>query len=117
MATIAEVTASVSEAFGLPVSEIRGYSRERRYVEARHCAFVLARKETKLSLPQIGGYFSGRDHTTVMHGLRTWERKVRRNPDLEDNLRIAENNLYARSYAVFSRGSWLPVFKSVRGKK
>ena len=116
MATIAEVTASVSEAFGIPVADIRGYSRERRFVEARHCAFVLARQETSLSLPDIGRYFSGRDHTSVAHGLRAWGDKTTRNPDLHDALRVAENNLFVRRGGVFSRGTWLPVFKSVRSK-
>jgi chromosomal replication initiator protein len=31
----------------------------------------LARKHTRFSLEEIGGYFGGRDHTTVMHAVRT----------------------------------------------
>jgi chromosomal replication initiator protein len=33
----------------------------------------LARRHTRFSLEEIGGYFGGRDHTTVMHAVKTVE--------------------------------------------
>ncbi len=36
----------------------------------------LARKHTRFSLEEIGGYFGGRDHTTVMHAIKTVDQKT-----------------------------------------
>ena len=36
----------------------------------------LARKRTRFSLEEIGGYFGGRDHTTVMHSIKTVEERM-----------------------------------------
>jgi chromosomal replication initiator protein len=35
----------------------------------------LARRHTRYSLEEIGGYFGGRDHTTVMHAVKTIEKQ------------------------------------------
>lgn len=55
---------------GLTFSEITGERREHRLVVARHEAFYRLSRETAMSLPMIGRRFSGRDHTTVLYGLR-----------------------------------------------
>jgi chromosomal replication initiator protein len=49
--------------------DVRGSSREANIVRARSLSIYLARKLTTLSLLQIGEYFSGRDHSTVLHSI------------------------------------------------
>ena len=51
----------------LPVDELRP-------------GMYLARNLTRHSLEEIGGYFGGRDHTTVMHANRTIESMREKNP-------------------------------------
>ena len=46
-------------------------------------ACILARRHTRYSLEEIGGYFGGRDHTTVLHAVRTVDR------DCKDDHNIA----------------------------
>jgi chromosomal replication initiator protein len=41
----------------------------------------LARKRTRFSLEEIGGYFGGRDHTTVMHSIRTVDARMKDDPN------------------------------------
>lgn len=50
--------------------ELRSHLRARHLVRARFVYFVLARKYSGGSLPLIGSYVGGRDHSTVLHGLR-----------------------------------------------
>jgi chromosomal replication initiator protein len=71
----AEITPSLiigqtAKYFSLTMEEIRGHSRLRRLVEARHIAMYLCRELTDLSLPDIGREFGGRDHTTILHGQK-----------------------------------------------
>ncbi len=65
-------TIAVSSAryHGVTLSDLRSPSRRRGVVAARGVAMVLAREITGASYQQIGTYFGGRDHTTVLHGCR-----------------------------------------------
>ncbi len=56
--------------FSLRLADLRGPSQRRAVVTARNVAMYLARLLTSHSLEQIGQYFGGRDHTTVLHGCR-----------------------------------------------
>jgi chromosomal replication initiator protein len=62
--------------FGLKVSELKSQSRERSVVLARDVAMYLARQATNKTLIEIGSFFGGRDHSTVLHGCRQVERLV-----------------------------------------
>jgi chromosomal replication initiator protein len=53
----------------------------------------LARKHTRFSLGEIGGYFGGRDHTTVMHAIRTIDGKRTGDVALDRDLIRLEESL------------------------
>ncbi len=61
---------AVAEAFGVTVEELRAKGRSRRVAVPRQVAMYLLREEAGLSLPRVGEYLGGRDHSTVMHGVR-----------------------------------------------
>jgi chromosomal replication initiator protein len=71
--TAQTIIAHTAAYFEYSTEEICGASRSRPLVTARQIAMYLCRELTELSLPKIGVYFGGRDHTTVMHA----ERKIR----------------------------------------
>lgn len=56
--------------------ELLGSQRERRIVLARHEAMYRMKTETVMSLPQIGRRLGGKDHTTVLHGIRCHEARM-----------------------------------------
>ena len=58
---------------GLTAADLVGPSRCRQVSQARGLAMYLARRLTTQSLQSIGDAFGGRDHTTVMHGIRGTE--------------------------------------------
>ncbi|MDA8743150.1 DnaA/Hda family protein [Rubripirellula amarantea] len=68
--SMAEITNTVSRYFRLRSSELRSDSRKQNLVRARSLAMWLARQLTSNSMHQIGDYFGGRDHTTVLHAIR-----------------------------------------------
>ena len=59
--------------FSLRVGDLKSQSRQRRFVVARNVAMHLSRSLTEQSLEQIGAFYGGRDHTTVIHGCRRIE--------------------------------------------
>ena len=62
------------------MTELKSSSRRRAVVAARDVAMYLARQMTAKSLKQIGDYFGGRDHTTVLHGCRKTETLIQSDP-------------------------------------
>lgn len=64
----------------LTAADLVGPSRCRTVVEARGIAMYLARALTGRSLYDIGHACGGRDHTTVLHGVRVTERRIGRDP-------------------------------------
>ncbi|MGL4511926.1 MAG: helix-turn-helix domain-containing protein [Lacipirellulaceae bacterium] len=67
---IATITSTVARYYALPVREVRSSSRKQPVVLARAVAIYVARELTPLSYEELGRYFGGRDHTTVMHNYQ-----------------------------------------------
>lgn len=65
-----EIIRQVSDKHGITPKQLVSHARSRFLVKARNEAYYRMRRETILSLPQIGDKFGGRDHTTVLHGIR-----------------------------------------------
>lgn len=68
--TIEEIQRKVSEHFNIRLSDMIGPKRTRTIARPRQIAMYLAKQLTTRSLPEIGRRFGGRDHTTIMHGVR-----------------------------------------------
>ena len=71
--SIEEIQRKVSEYYNIRLSDIVGPKRLRSYARPRQVAMYLCKQLTSRSLPEIGRRFGGRDHTTVMHGVRRIE--------------------------------------------
>jgi len=76
------ITLAVAKHFALPAAELKGKSRQQAVVEARGLAMHLARRLTAASYAQIGRYFGGRDHTTVLHACRKTAATIVEDPSL-----------------------------------
>ena len=70
---MAEIVDEVSGTTGISIIDIIGNSRERHIVRARQLVMFIARREG-MTLTSIGSYLR-RDHTTVIHGIRTEENR------------------------------------------
>jgi chromosomal replication initiator protein len=71
--TVEEIQRKVSEHYNIRLSDMIGPKRVRSYARPRQVAMYLAKNMTSRSLPEIGRRFGGRDHTTVMHGVKRIE--------------------------------------------
>lgn len=74
---------TVCDYYGLTTEDITGPTRKREITVPRQIAMFLTREMTGMSLPQIGGFFGGRDHTTVLHSCKTVEANMKSNTDIK----------------------------------
>lgn len=84
--TMDDIIEAVTERFGVRRSELQGRRRSRSIALPRQVCMYLARELTRLTLEEIGGYFGGRDHTTVMHAVQTISEARRRDERLDAEL-------------------------------
>jgi len=88
-----DIVRRVSRIFQIAEKEIVGKSRKREIVEARQAAMYLSRKIIGDSLNNIGVFFGGRDHTTVIHALNNIEKKEAQNMEIGKKIKMIENEL------------------------
>jgi chromosomal replication initiator protein len=65
--TVDFIQRCVAEEFGMSLADLKNRRRNKTIVIPRQIAMYLSRKLTDLSLPEIGEFFGGKDHTTVLH--------------------------------------------------
>ncbi len=70
----------VADYFNIKVSDLRSKSRTKSVAEPRQIAMYLVRTLTTHSYPEIGDYFGGRDHTTVLHACQKISKDVDSDP-------------------------------------
>lgn len=84
--TVDEIQRKVSEHYNIRLSDMIGPKRLRTIARPRQVAMYLAKQLTPRSLPEIGRSFGGRDHTTVMHGVRRIEELTLQDQQLADDV-------------------------------
>lgn len=82
-ASFDRIVQAVAERFDLRPGDLASKRRHAEIVQARGLALLLGRRLTKYSLDALGGMVGGRDHTTVMHALRSTEARVAADPELQ----------------------------------
>ena len=68
--------------YGVPISSLFAEHRSKDVVKTRQIAMYLAKELTPRSLPDIGRRIGGRDHTTVLHGVRKIAALIKSDPGL-----------------------------------
>lgn len=91
-----EIIHRVATQYGMTTADLIGPARSRWFAFARHEAMYRVRKERNLSLPAIGRIFGGRDHTTVLHGIRCHEDRAAWADVLTVFADIRQPDLFAR---------------------
>jgi chromosomal replication initiator protein len=86
--TIEEIQRKVAEHYNIRLSDMIGPKRLRTVARPRQVAMYLAKQLTPRSLPEIGRRFGGRDHTTIMHGVRKIEELMATDSQLADDLQM-----------------------------
>lgn len=91
--TIDEIQKACAAHYRIDAAEMRSHRRARAVARPRQVAMYLAKKLTPRSLPEIGRVFGGRDHSTVIHAVRTIEAMRLDNPEMDADIRVLQKQL------------------------
>ena len=73
--SIQDIFDIVTVFYDVKLSDLLSKKRHKSVTIPRQVGMWIARKHTRFSLEEIGGYFGGRDHTTVMHAIKAVDKK------------------------------------------
>lgn len=93
--SIEEIQRKVAEHYNIRLADMIGPRRTRTFARPRQVAMFLCKKMTARSLPEIGRRFGGRDHTTVMHGVKRIEELSRQDGQITEDLELLRRALEA----------------------
>tara|TARA_B100001142_G_scaffold326193_1_gene381207 strand:- start:2809 stop:4149 length:1341 start_codon:yes stop_codon:yes gene_type:complete len=91
--TIDLIQSLVCKFFKISKNEMLSSRRSRYLVRPRQTAVYLSKMLTSKSLPEIGREFSGRDHTTVIHSVKTIEKLRTKDNELNSNIENLKNQI------------------------
>ena len=91
--TIDLIQTIVCKYFKISKNEMLSSRRSRYLVRPRQTAIYLAKILTSKSLPEIGRTFSNRDHTTVIHSVKTIDRLIKEDNELKINVENLKNKI------------------------
>ncbi|MBF0505916.1 MAG: chromosomal replication initiator protein DnaA [Nitrospirae bacterium] len=94
--TVELIQKIVCDYFGLKIQDIRARKRTKEIANARQIAMYIAKRNTNLSLSEIGRYFGGKDHATVIYACKQIEEKRGK----DENLNKSVENIVRRVTGV-----------------
>jgi len=93
---IEQILKAVSRRFRVRVSDLQSKKRTKSLTHPRQICMYLARKLTRSSLQEVGGYFGGRDHSTVLHAEKKIKRAIKNDPAIQRLLDSVEEDIYEK---------------------
>ena len=95
--SIQSIIDTVTQYYDIKLTDLLSKRRHKSIALPRQVCMWLARRHTRFSLEEIGGYFGGRDHTTVMHAVRQITSKRENDPSLANDVERIERSLLDES--------------------
>lgn len=84
--SIGNIAVAVAKFFEIQPSELRSELRAKRFLLPRQIAMYLARRTEKYSLSEIGTYFGGKNHATVLHAVKKITQKAREDETIKNKI-------------------------------
>jgi chromosomal replication initiator protein len=91
--TMEQISKAVAQHFRIPLADLKSKSRNQDITKARHIAMYLARVIANSKQQEIGEYFGGRDHTSVIHAVDSIKKKMKTDQSLSKDINSIESNL------------------------
>lgn len=95
--TVERIAQTVAREFGVRLADMRSEARDQSLALPRHCAMFLARELTGKHFAEIGQYFNGRNHSTVLHACQRVRELLPADPGLRQRMHSVRSALHANS--------------------
>ena len=92
--------------YAIPVEEMTSQRRARTITGPRQVAMYLTRELTPKSLPDIGRLFGGRDHTTVLHAIRSISGRMERDHEFAESVETIRHRITMTVTEFRPRSEW-----------
>lgn len=79
--------------YNIAVNDVRGDSRKKEISQCRQMLMFIAKKYFDWTLEKIGDYFGGRNHATVIYAIENFEKLMRHDKQLEQDLMVMVDGL------------------------
>ncbi len=93
--TYRRILSVVAKYYDIKTKEVKGRSRKKKIVNARHVAAYLLRKELEYPLKRVGEILGGRDHTTIMHSEEKIDRLFSTNQEVRHDILEMRKQLFS----------------------
>jgi chromosomal replication initiator protein len=94
--TIQQIIDTITRYYDVKLTDLLSKRRHKSIALPRQVGMWLARQHTRYSLEEIGGYFGGRDHTTVMHAIRAVNSRRADDASLDHDVTRLEQQLLSQ---------------------
>ena len=94
---IKNIQKAVCSHFHLSLMELKSPSREKPVVQARNIAIYLVKESSDMSLCDIGAFFGGRSHSTMLNSLKNIKKSIREDQQMQSTLRELKKALKSLS--------------------
>ena len=81
--SLESIAKTAARTYSVKLSELRSNTRRKTVVTARNMALFIARGAIEVTLQELGRYFAGRDHSTILHGIRSIAEKLETDDELK----------------------------------
>ncbi len=91
--TVETIQKAVCDYFGVKIHDLKARKRTKEIANARQIAMYLSKQHTQLSLSEIGRYFGGKDHATVIYACKQIEEKRKKDENLNKSVESVEKRI------------------------
>ncbi|MCL4492010.1 MAG: chromosomal replication initiator protein DnaA [Nitrospirae bacterium] len=84
--TVEAIQKTVCEYFGIKLQDLKAKKRTKEIANARQIAMYVTKQQTSLSLSEIGKYFGGKDHATVIYACKQMEERRGKDENLNKSI-------------------------------
>jgi len=91
--TVPYIQQVVASYYSITTADLSGRKRTQSIVLPRQIAMYLSRKLLEVSLPDVGRFFGGRDHSTVIHSCEKIANEIETDAKLRDTVNDLERNI------------------------